>query len=524
MEQHHRKIDESLLERHRILRLLERLKQDNLTVAEIDEIGGTLQKAGRRALPPLVRSLWREKSGELISKYTYLLDFFEDEEWLDQLIQIALRRRDLEDEGKVALLSTLQNCGIDVTLPPFAGLLSSYSGPLKESLARFLDRGERGLLWFLEDFVYAGEERQVAMIRELAQVEDARVVDVSALLLSFNDQLVVSEVLTALGRIRLPAAAALARDWADHTDPSYRDAATKSLRRLAFLGIEPPPPSPPAAPQPFHAAYVSPVDGGGYRTLWLARHLDGERVTTIYLQLHDEGGVKGAWGTPATTTADFAAEVAAAQGDERLHSIDTDYGLLLLRDALYATGQQNALPPPEFYLRSGMFSREELAAACYIPPVSPSSEEMAINPRLLAASARLLDDEFFGGWYIASGRVYDYAEQWIALEENESRGTPARVEALLEEFCNELILPQVNRIARRLLLNADLMQRCGRGTAIVEVTLAAALSLLGTPLPLHVHPFLRRFAMESLLVAREALGEGYDLRDHPDDEDEDWWD
>ena len=216
MEQHHRKIDESLLERHRILRLLERLKQDNLTVAEIDEIGGTLQKAGRRALPPLVRSLWREKSGDLISKYTYLLDFFADEEWLDQLIQIALRRRDLEDEGKVALLSTLQNCGIDVTLPPFAGLLASYSGPLKESLARFLDRGERGLLWFLEDFVYAAEERQVMMIRELAQVDDPRVVEVCALLLAFDDPLVVQEVLTTLGRIRLPAAAALALEWSGH--------------------------------------------------------------------------------------------------------------------------------------------------------------------------------------------------------------------------------------------------------------------------------------------------------------------
>lgn len=524
MENHHRKIDESLLERHRILRLLERLKQDNLTVAEIDEIGGTLQKAGRHALPPLVRSLWREKSGELISKYTYLLDFFADEEWLDQLIQIALRRRDLEDEGKVALLSTLQNCGIDVTLPPFASLLASYSGPLKESLVRFLDRGERGLLWFLEDFVYAAEERQVMMIRELAQVDDPRVVEVCALLLAFDDPLVVQEVLTALGRIRLPAAAALALEWGGHADQSYRDLATKSLRRLAFLGVEPIPAPAAEVPQPFHAIYASPVDGGGYRTLWLARRLDGERVATLYLQLHDEGGVKGAWGVPETTIAEFTEEVTAARGDERLHSVDIDYGLLLLRDALYATRQQNALPPPEFYLRSGMFSREELTAACYIPHLAPTSENMAVNPRLLAASARLLDDEYFTGWYMASGRVYDYAEQWLALEQDESRGAAARVETLLEEFCGELILPQVNRIARRLLLNADLMQRCGRGTAIVEVTLAAAFSLLDSPLPLHVHPFLRRFAMESLLVAREALGEGYDLRDHPDDEDEDWWD
>src|ERR1017187_9389478 len=110
----HKKIDESLKERHGIVRLLERLKNDDITLDEIEEIGAKLKKSGKRALSPLVRRLWRERSGDLISKYAYLLDFFEEDVWLDQLIQIALRRRDLEEEGKAALLAALEGYGIYV--------------------------------------------------------------------------------------------------------------------------------------------------------------------------------------------------------------------------------------------------------------------------------------------------------------------------------------------------------------------------------------------------------------------------
>ena len=120
----YKKIDKSLAERRGILHLLARLEQKNISVEEMEEIGSTLRKEGRRALSPLVRRLWHERNGELISKYAYLLDFFEDETWLEQLIQMVLRRKDLEDEGKAALLAALEGYGIDVTSPPFNRLLA----------------------------------------------------------------------------------------------------------------------------------------------------------------------------------------------------------------------------------------------------------------------------------------------------------------------------------------------------------------------------------------------------------------
>jgi hypothetical protein len=56
---------------------------------------------------------------------------------------------------------------------------------------------------------------------------------------------------------------------------------------------------------------------------------------------------------------------------------------------------------------------------------------------------------------------------------------------------------------------------------VVEQALAVAINLLKSGLPINRHPFLKRFALESMDMAREALAEGYDLREHQYDED-DW--
>jgi hypothetical protein len=69
-------------------------------------------------------------------------------------------------------------------------------------------------------------------------------------------------------------------------------------------------------------------------------------------------------------------------------------------------------------------------------------------------------------------------------------------------------------------LTADLVRGSGRDKELVEQILAVALNLVNCGLPLHRHPFLKRFALESMDMAREALAEGYDPREQECDEDE----
>ncbi|HEY5973494.1 MAG TPA: HEAT repeat domain-containing protein [Geobacteraceae bacterium] len=513
-----RKVDKSLTERLGILRQLDRLKQDNITFAEMDEIGALLQKAGRRAVTPLVRKLWREQNGTLISKYAYLLDFFDDRYWFDQLVQITLRRRDLAEEGKAAFLAVLENCGIDVSVPPFVKLLAEVSGPLGVTLPRLLDKGEEGLLCFMEDFAGAPREIQLAIIRELPVVADPRMVTLLGLLAGFDDHELVEETIGALGRVRLPAAVSLLKQLRRDSELRYQPLITRSLRRLGFLGIKGC--VTPVQQLPFHSAFASPVDGAGYRLVWLARLTAVDRLAVIYLQLHDKVGIKGVWGESDLAVADYEGLLTETVQEEGVYQVAPEYALQLLRDALQ-TNRQQALPvPPEFYVRRAMFTSRELAPAPHLPAPAPSGP---LPAGVLAAAPQLFEEDLFGGWYLANRQVYDLADEWLALEKSATqRSLAAGIESIVERFCRDLLVPQASQLSQRLLLNAELMEQAGLDRELTELTRFVADSLADYRQPGHFHPFLRRFAMESLITAREALAEGYDLRDHPEDEDEDW--
>jgi hypothetical protein len=253
----HRKIDHTLQERHSILNLLEKLNRDSITVGEMEDIGMKLQKAGKQALPPLVRKLWREKNGDLISRYAYLLDFFDDEAWLEQLIRITLTRSDLEAEGKSALLTALENYGIDVTAPPFSRILDEVGGPLKLTLPRVLEKGEQGYILFMEDFCGYPAEVQCSIIRELPEVDDPRIFNIFDMLLGFDNPVVVRETLITLGRTRDQRGVPLLRRFRRKGDPELGIHVERSLKRLGFLGFDTSVASPDPYHDSFHAAFVT---------------------------------------------------------------------------------------------------------------------------------------------------------------------------------------------------------------------------------------------------------------------------
>jgi hypothetical protein len=519
-----KKIDESLKERHNILRLLERLKSENITYDEIEEIGIKLKKAGKRALSPLVRRLWREKSGDLISKYAYLLDFFEDDVWLDQLIQITLRRRDLEEDGKAALLAALEGYGVDVTSPPFASLLAEIGGPLQLTLPRLLDKGMEGRILFMEEMIFSSPEMRRAIIREIPYVPDPRVLTILEILLRIDDPDIVSEAVVALGKIREEGAIALLRGLLASPDPSVRDLSGKSLRRLSFLGMEtiPAPPLHPP-PFPFYATCASPFDGAGYRTLWLCRWSAEGRLSSLFMQIHEHSGMTAAWGNSQLEVNECAKQWEDLRLEDGVQEIAPDYALQLTNDAIYRSREQGAYLPAEFYVLAELFHDGEIAPAPYTADFRDYHPPGAVVvSRLIAKSASLFDDEYFATWFMVSPRVYDFAEEWMELEKNIGKNKLVKeMESLVERFCRELLAPDLETVRDRMILTADLMIRTGREKELVGQTLAVALNMTNSILPLHRHPFLKRYALESMDMAREALAEGYDPRQHQYCED-DW--
>jgi hypothetical protein len=514
------KIDTTHKERRDIVLLLQRVEAEGVTGDEMEEIGYALRASGLRALPPLLRRLWREKRGNVISRYAFLLDFFEDESWLDELVEMAVRRRDLGPEAQAAFLAALEGCGVDVDSPAFASLRGEADGPLVDRLPALLDRGDEGLIVFVTELLCGCAATRSTIIRALPDVADPRVVALLELLLGIADHHLQRECVAALGRIRSGASARLLAALGREERPWLGATVSSNLRRLAFLGIHPDAAPPPPPFLPFRAAGVSPVDGAGYRVLRFVRPTPDGTFAAIYLQLHEDGGVDAVWGR---------SRLEADECDNRLEALDCEdgtvpvppaYAVRLLRDALHRSRVREGLLPAAFYVWRRYLAPEELIPLSHTPTTAHGAGQTREAGWL--GTEALLDDDYFAGWLVASDRVYDLAEEWLSLDEQHDGPRLAHgVELLVTRFCREILEPDRERLHRRLLLVAELMEQAGRERSLVEQTLGVAESLAKPRRSGVHHPFLRRLARESLELAREALEEGYDLRRECGDADDD---
>ncbi len=521
------KIDKSLTERHTIVNLLESLKREDITMEEMEKIGARLQKAGQRALSPLIRRLWREENGYHISRYVFLLDFFEDEVWIDQIIRIALKRNDLEEDGKAALLSVLDDYGIDISAPPFSKVLAELNGPLELTIPRLLDKGEVGMVRFIEDFLCYPRETQAAVVSRIARIKDPRVMSIFEIVLRLDDMDIVGETITTLGRIRNGKAASLLKAFDCMGDKGLRRLAERSLRRLSFLGVTPDEPAADTSPRPMYLCSVSSIDGSGNRTLWFSRWGTEGRLDVLFMQLNEKCGMVDALGYSDISREKYDKLYQEITGEEALNEIEPAYAILLIRDALSLNKKNSSHLPAEFYVQRGVLPPEALVPEPYTPRFSGFDLKRLGDCReLVERSASLFEDEYFCGWFSADGRTFDLAETFDLLENGSAgRRLATALEGFVEGFIQEKIVPNSDQVARRLFLIADLMRRTGRERKTVEKTLAVALDLLNPGFPDRRSPFLRQYALESLKVTREAVAEGFDLRLYGDwDEDGELWD
>jgi len=486
------KVDRTLVQRQAVQQLVHRVRDEGVALQELEEIGARLRGAGLYALNNLLRALGKEDDPEIISRYAYLLDFFDEEDWLSPLISITLRRRDLPEQGRGALLAALQEYGVDVDGPPFSSLLPSRE-PERD---RGGELDDEALVSFLDDFLGYPTDLQLSAVDEVGREREPWVVRFLEAILWHEDPAVVQGALRALGRVELPEAAAALADFSRECDPSLVPLVELALRRLSFAGVEPPGVQ---APLPFLHGFVSAPDGDGYRSLLISRGEGGEKVTALYMQVHERRGLLAAWGGEGLDIDAFEEEVQAFGDQEELYRVAPEYVVALVRDALYWSGDLSYLPA-DFYLRRRLFRGVDLTPR----PFSPELEEYRMGRPLRylegeRISEELLRDPFFGGWVFVQRRVYDLARQY---REGQDR------EEVLALLCGELLAPQAELLAGRLMAVADLMRECGSACGKVAEVVALAHSIASYPLPYHLHPFLRRCAIESIEAAADVLDGG----------------
>ncbi|MDD2851238.1 MAG: hypothetical protein PHY09_04965 [Desulfuromonadaceae bacterium] len=522
------KIDKTLRERRRINRLLDYLKREDLTGEQMERIGRRLQKSGKRALSPLVRKLWREQNGTALYRYTCMLDFFDASAWMDQLIQITLKRTDLEEDGKLALLDLLHDSGIDVTAPPFAAM-TGYGSPTLEGFVNdCLKDGERGLVRFIDSFLDVTDEFRERMMQRLADAASAESAALLEILLSFEKEEVVHAAVRSLGRHRSGYALdVLMRAEEGHEGESAL-LIRRGIQRLSFTGITVAEKLPHSfqQPLPFHEVYAGPVDFYGSRTLWFSWRLDSQAFAAMLVLTGETDGLLNAISYRMKDEKEYGHILKDVAGGEMLTPINADYALASLRDALHRSREGGVYLPPDFYVDMRLFRADSLKPEAYIPRFKLTHLENIVEkiPGYVAASNELLDDAGMEGWVLTEVALYDAADRFAALEGD---GGPDSVsEAALEKeiarCCDELIVPRRADIIKRLLLTADYLQQIDSDESAVQKTLATALSLVGSFMPDCRHPFIRRLLLDSVDAARQTLAEGYDPRLEEEYEDDDY--
>lgn len=523
------KIDKSLRERRRIIRLLDYLKRDDLTGEQMERIGKRLQKSGKRALSPLVRKLWQEQNGTAIYRYTCMLDFFDDSGWLDQLVKITLQRKDLEEDGKLALLDLLHDCGIDVTAPPFAGMTGYGAASLDGFVDECLQDGERGLVRFIDSFLDVTDEYRERMIRRLSETGTPDAVALLEILLSFERPEVVKEAILALGRIKNGCALNVLERAEPRHEGDVAGLIRRSIRRLSFLGVREPTELPQtfAMPLPFHDVLAGPIDFYGARSLWFSWKLEDGAYAGMLVLTGESDGLLNAISYRMRDEKEYRHVLKDVSAGELLQPADQVYAMAILRDALHHSREQGFYLPPDFYVDMRLFRADSLKPEAYIPRFSLAHLDGIVEkiPAYVTGSNELLDDPSLEGWILSEPAVYDAADRFIALEGERGADsvTAEALEAEIARFCDELIIPRRAEIIKRLLLTADYLQQTGRGEQMVQQALATALSLVGGFLPECRHPFVRRLVLDSVDTARQALSEGYDVRldeGYDDDDDE----
>jgi hypothetical protein len=522
-------IDKSLRERRRINRLLDFLKRDDLTGEQMERIGRRLQKSGKRALKPLVRKLWREQNGTAIYRYTCMLDFFDASAWMDQLIQITLQRKDLEEDGKLALLDVLHDSGIDVTAPPFAAMTGYGSPTLEGFIDDCLGDNERGLVRFIDSFLDVAEEFRERMMLHLADNGSAEAVALLEILLSFEKDEIVREAIRALGRARNGYALDVLQRAEARYDGELAALIRRSIRRLSFTGVRDAVELPHTLqqPLPFFEVYAGPVDFYGSRTLWFSWRLDDGSLAAMLILTGESDGILNAISYRMKDEKEYSHILKDVAGGEMLTPVEPDYALASLRDALHLSREGGFYLPPDFYVDMRLFRPETLKPEAYIPRFKLSHLENIVDkiPGLVATSNDLLDEPGLEGWVLTETGLYDAADRFAALEADggPENVSPEALETEITRCCEELIVPRRADIIKRLLLTADYLQQIEGDENAVQKTLATALSLVGGFLPDCRHPFVRRLLLDSVDTARQTLVEGYDprLEESYDDDDYD---
>jgi len=293
-----------------------------------------------------------------------------------------------------------------------------------------------------------------------------------------------------------------------------RKAARRALYRLAQSGIEPPPGAPRAMVerQPDHPAraWVSGIDGGGSRAVWILFEGGYGQLSLCSVILNDQTGIVEAGGGGISKRR-LETELRALREQQKFPWVEAPVDLAV---RLVAESLSLGPAPPEFARWRRYFSAvaDHPEPGAFQQEMERLGEEARGDPTLVDHSAELLDLPELAGWFLHPDSVQSDAVSLL-----EARGSRIVVSDQIKAEREAWIVDRVidrefgsqarARWAHRLQEMAWIFRVTERPRE-AKLAYAAAVALQDPERPPRHLPFVRTLVQRGLeLAARVALGQ-----------------
>ena len=148
-----KKVTRTLVQRQAVQDIVHRVRLDSVSVQELEQIGVRLHGAGLWPSKPFFGPSEKRRTRSSSPAMPTSSTSSKRRNWLSPLMGIALRRRDLPEQGRAALLNALQEPGVDVEDPPFNSLMPANPRRRCEHGLSGDEPDDDALVSFLDDFL-----------------------------------------------------------------------------------------------------------------------------------------------------------------------------------------------------------------------------------------------------------------------------------------------------------------------------------------------------------------------------------
>lgn len=499
--------------------ILSAVEKEPLAIDTLEQFAIRLAELGEGAVPFVLEYLVKERDTMVVKKVAYLIEMLNDPAYAAMLHSLLINgtRHNLSKKIKVELLATLKSYDETSFQEHFSHLLGSsettYLLWVKRVLEDF-DSREYRTISLLEECLHGGSKK-IDLLKKISSMFQEEAVPLLAILADSDNMEISQTALIELGKIRdNKSAKALKNIIAFSWQKKVLNGAEKALRRLSFAGVDVGLEFVPSLMDYSESrAFISPIDGMGNINICISVKNTENRVETLCLVLNNEMGILDIYGSKSMKEKDLQLMIEEITEETTFVESNIEYALKYINHAIYLSDSRGIIVPPEFHYRKYLLSNRLKPQRFMSQFKLNRLKEVAKNDAFFERGAELIDSDEFGRWPISSPATFDYAEKMKAIQLGSGKLSKVKENNLIDEFCEEILLPFKSIIRGRLFFMADFLDRTNEKTELANIALATAFSLsTHSNKDLTSISFLRKLAKESIEHSVKAMEEGFDLR------------